>query len=57
MREAVRLQQPMIRPGWDLVFIARQSLTWVGYHQVAAAITALCREAGLLDETGTEQAA
>jgi ribonuclease P protein component len=48
LREAVRMMFPAIRPGWDLVLIARQPLPGATYQQVQAALSQLLRRADLL---------
>ena len=48
LREAMRLRMATIKPGWDLVFIARQPIRKVGYHEMDAACARLLRRAHLL---------
>jgi len=48
LREAMRLLVPVIRPGWDLILIARQPLPTATYEQVQATLTQLIRRANLL---------
>jgi len=48
MREATRLRQGDIEEGWDLVFIARNSIRGVSFTQVDQAVRQLLRRAGLL---------
>ena len=48
IREAVRLRYPEIRPGWNLLFIARKPIAEVGFEQADAAIEQLLRRAGVL---------
>ena len=48
MREAVRLQLAEILSGWDLVFVARPSITQTKFSEVKAACTQLLRRAHLL---------
>jgi ribonuclease P protein component len=50
MREAVRLRQPLIQPGWDMVFIARKSIQQADYRRVDQAIAQLFRQANVLRE-------
>ncbi|GAB4569940.1 MAG: hypothetical protein Kow0047_23350 [Anaerolineae bacterium] len=45
IREAVRLMQPRILPGWDMVFIARPPIVHASYQEVAAACARLLRRA------------
>jgi ribonuclease P protein component len=47
LREAIRALLSTIRPGWDLVLIARQPLPEANYQQVQAAISQLVRRADL----------
>jgi len=47
LREAMRMLLPTIRPGWDLILIARQPLPGATYQQVQAALSQLIRRAGL----------
>ena len=48
LRESIRLRMASIQPGWDVVFIARQSITRADYHQMDAACARLLRRAHLL---------
>lgn len=50
LREGARRWQPAIRPGWDLVFIAREPAAASGYKEIAAAMERLLRQARLLAE-------
>lgn len=47
LREAMRMLLPEIRPGWDLILIARQALPAATYGQVQAALSQLIRRAAL----------
>jgi len=47
LREAMRMLLPAIRPGWDLILIARQPLPGATYQQVQAALSQLIRRADL----------
>ncbi|MGC1378503.1 MAG: ribonuclease P protein component [Anaerolineales bacterium] len=47
LREAMRMLLPTIRPGWDLILIARQPLPGATYQQVQAALSQLMRRADL----------
>ena len=49
MREAARLQQEEIQPGWDLIWIARRGMGDADLHQVMRSVRALLRRAGLLE--------
>ncbi len=46
MREAVRHQLPLIRPGQDLVFIARPAAAEASYYQVAETVGYLLHKSG-----------
>ncbi len=54
MREATRLCQGDIEEGWDVVFIARNSIREVNFNQVDQAVRQLLRRAGLLKATCEE---
>ncbi len=47
MREAVRQHLSAIRPGQDLVFIARPAAAEAPYHQVSETVAYLLRRAGV----------
>jgi ribonuclease P protein component len=38
LKEAVRLRLPQLKPGWDLVWIARASIAGADFAQVSAAV-------------------
>ena len=48
LREVMRALLPAIRPGWDLVLIARKPLLEANFQQTQAAISQLIARAGLL---------
>ena len=48
LREAMRFLLPAIRPGWDLILIARQPLSAATYEQVQSTLSQLIRRANLL---------
>lgn len=50
MREAVRLHRPRIRPGWDLVWIARGEMAEATFSEVMQSVEGLLRQAGLLED-------
>ena len=54
LREAVRLWLPRIKPGYDLVLIARAPIVGAKFQAVAAAVEQLLRRSRLLviEETG-----
>jgi ribonuclease P protein component len=47
MREAVRLQWAALKPGFDLVFIARQPIKAAPYAEMAQTLKYLLKSAGL----------
>lgn len=47
LREAVRQRYPCIRPGWDLVFIARLGIGTADFWGIGSAVEDLLRQAGL----------
>ena len=47
LREALRIRIDTIRPGWDLVFIARNPIRHADYHQMDDACARLIRRAQL----------
>lgn len=47
LREIMRLQS--LRPGWDIVFIARPVAANADYHQLERAVTKLLARAQLLE--------
>lgn len=48
IREATRLRQRAVAPGWDLVFIARGPIREASFSQVEAAVIQLLKRARLL---------
>jgi ribonuclease P protein component len=50
LREAVRLRMEIIRPGWDIVLIARNPIRDADYHTMDAACARLLGRAHLLIE-------
>jgi ribonuclease P protein component len=51
LREAVRLALPRVRPGWDLIFIARSNeLATIDFTAVRLMIESVLRRANLLVE-------
>ncbi len=48
MREAVRLRMPLLKPGWDLVWIARASIAEADAPTVSAAIVEALNRGKLL---------
>jgi ribonuclease P protein component len=48
LREAIRLRMEEIKPGWDIVFIAKHPIRRADYHQMDAACARLLRRAHLL---------
>ena len=56
IREAVRLQLPGIKPGWDLVWIARASIVEVDASAVSEAVDEVLRRSKLLTSQSPETA-
>jgi ribonuclease P protein component len=54
MREAVRLRLAGIKPGWDLVWIARSSIEGADLATVASAVDAALKRGKLLASVNTE---
>ena len=50
LREAIRLRMDSIKPGWDIVLIARRPIRSADYHLMDAACARLLRRAHLLLE-------
>jgi len=50
MREAVRLRQEKIQPGWDLLFIARAPIKRANYQDIAQAVYSLLDQFSLFKE-------
>ena len=48
MREAIRLRTSKIKPGFDLVVIARTPISQVGYVEIEHTLEGLLRKADLL---------
>ncbi len=49
-REIVRLRDPEMKQGWDIVLVARQRSVKAEYRKLDAAFLGACRELGLLRE-------
>jgi ribonuclease P protein component len=52
MREVIRLYMSQIKPGFDLVFIARQSLSQASYAEIEQLLEKLLKESDLLTSGG-----
>jgi ribonuclease P protein component len=52
LREALRPQLPTLRPGWDLVLIARPALLGADWESVLEAISGLLQRAGIAEPNG-----
>jgi ribonuclease P protein component len=50
LREIMRLQS--LKPGWDIVFMARSAAVDADYHQLDGAVTRLLARAQLLEDQG-----
>lgn len=55
LREAMRLRMVTVRPGWDIVLIARNPIRSVDYQEMDAACARLLRRAHLLLESAPVQ--
>jgi ribonuclease P protein component len=51
LREVLRPLIPNIAAGWDVVFLARKSISNAGYSQIEAALSSLLSQANLLEKT------
>jgi len=47
MREIMRLKRSMVKPGWDIVLIARPALVQAPYNELVDAVCELLQRAGL----------
>jgi ribonuclease P protein component len=56
LREAVRLRHDQIRPGWDLIFIARGPIRDATFQNVDRAVARLLGKADLLTKHDDAQA-
>lgn len=50
LREAIRPMLDQIKPGWDLILIARKPILKAEFRTLVAALTGLLRKASLLVE-------
>ena len=48
LREAVRLQHPHLKPGYDVIFISRPAIVGQPFQHVQRIVYDLCRRANLL---------
>ena len=55
LREAMRLRMDMVKPGWDLVFIARKPICDADYQKIDAACARLLGRAHLLRERSFQE--
>ncbi len=55
LREAVRLRMDSVKPGWDVVFIARNPIRSADYQAMDAACARLLRRAHLLRDSDTAE--
>jgi ribonuclease P protein component len=51
LRAALRPLLPLVRPGWDVVCIARAGLPEAAWPDIERAVAGLCRRAGLMDRS------
>ena len=54
LREIVRLNTPQLRPGYDLVLVARGRAVEADYHKLERAFLTACRKLDLLREEENE---
>ena len=52
LREAVRLLHPHLQVGFDVVIVARQAIVEEPFSTIQRIVEELCRQAGLLVESG-----
>jgi ribonuclease P protein component len=50
LRHAVQQVLPMVKPGWDIVLIARRTIAEATFQQITAALADLLGRAKLLQE-------
>jgi ribonuclease P protein component len=50
IREAVRLRMPFIKPGWDLVWVARPSIVEADYAAISKAVDDLLARSRVVSE-------
>lgn len=54
LREIIRPILPAIRPGWDIILLARRPIISGKYHEIETAVENLLKRAKLLEEMETE---
>ena len=54
LREAIRLMQPVLQPGWDVLVIARPAIVGADHVAIGAALGRLLARGGVLAEHGGE---
>ena len=54
LRESVRLLWPRMKPGWDMILIARSAIRDKDYRDVSGAVEHLLCEAALLNHTASD---
>ncbi|HSL98464.1 MAG TPA: ribonuclease P protein component [Candidatus Deferrimicrobiaceae bacterium] len=52
LREAIRSMMPSLRPGWDVLLIARPAIVGADHQAVVQALRRLLTTGGVLDEEG-----
>jgi ribonuclease P protein component len=55
LREAIRAMQPSLRPGWDVLVIARPAIVDADHHAIGAALRRLLARGGVVGEPGGEK--
>jgi ribonuclease P protein component len=54
LREAIRSMLPSLRPGWDVLVIARPAIVGADHRVIGAALRRLLARAGVLGEPGSD---
>jgi ribonuclease P protein component len=55
LREAIRSLLPSLRPGWDVLVIARPAIVGADYGAIGSALRRLLARSGVLSEPGGER--
>ena len=55
LREMIRPILPAIRPGWDIILLARRPIVSGEYHEIETAVHTLFKRAKLLEEMEIEE--
>ena len=54
LREAIRSMQPLLRPGWDVLVIARPAIVSADHRAIGTALGRLLARGGVVAERGGE---